>query len=88
MPEELDSYSASDSRLSISNSAQGSADLSTADWLMAIFCSGIGCMIGIIRLINGDPRGGKLLGVSLLFPVLLFLLRLLLGVLEPIEWAP
>jgi hypothetical protein len=42
-------------------------DLSTGDWLLAILCSGIGCIMGIVYLIQGKPKGGKMLGVSLLF---------------------
>ena len=42
-------------------------DLTTGDWLVAVLCSGIGCIVGIIWLIQGKPKGGKMLGVSLLF---------------------
>ncbi|MCA9059662.1 MAG: hypothetical protein KDA85_14240, partial [Planctomycetaceae bacterium] len=41
------------------------SNLSTADWIIAILCSGIGCIVGIIRLIQGKKNGGKMLGVSL-----------------------
>jgi hypothetical protein len=40
------------------------------DWLLCIFCSGIGCIVGIIRMIQGDSRGGKMVGLSLLFAVI------------------
>src|SRR5262245_41136720 len=28
------------------------ADLTPGDWLLCIFCSGIGCIVGIVRLVN------------------------------------
>lgn len=46
------------------------SDLQTGDWLLAILCSGIGCIMGIVWLIQGKPKGGKMLGISLLFVVL------------------
>ncbi len=42
------------------------ADMSTGDWVVAILCSGIGCIAGIVWMIQGKPKGGKMLGVSLL----------------------
>jgi predicted RNA-binding Zn-ribbon protein involved in translation (DUF1610 family) len=41
-------------------------DMTTGDWVVAILCSGIGCIAGIIWMIQGKPKGGKMLGVSLL----------------------
>jgi hypothetical protein len=58
-----------------SRSSDKSGDLTTVDWLLCIFCSGIGCIIGIIRLIQGDPTGGKMIGFSLLFSFLWGILR-------------
>ena len=40
-------------------------DMSTGDWVVAIFCSGIGCLAGLIWMIQGKPKGGKMLGVSI-----------------------
>lgn len=45
------------------------SSLSTVDWVIAILCSGIGCIIGIVRLVQGKPNGGKMLGISLGFAV-------------------
>jgi predicted RNA-binding Zn-ribbon protein involved in translation (DUF1610 family) len=45
-------------------------DLSTADWLLAILCSGIGCIIGVVWLIQGKPKAGKMIGVSVLCAIL------------------
>ncbi len=52
-----------------------SADLTTVDWLICIFCSGIGCIIGLVRLIQGKPSAVKMIGFSLLFSVLWGIVR-------------
>ena len=49
---------------------QGDADLTPVDWCLAILCSGIGCIIGIVRLIQGRENGLKMLVVSLVFSIL------------------
>lgn len=41
-------------------------DLTTGDWLVAILCSGIGCIAGIIWMIQGKPKGSKMFGISIL----------------------
>jgi hypothetical protein len=46
------------------------SEMQTTDWLLAIFCSGIGCILGIVWLIQGKPKGGKMLGISVLFAVI------------------
>ena len=50
--------------------ADTDTDLSTGDWLLAILCSGIGCIMGVIWMIQGKPKGTKMFGVSLLFGVI------------------
>jgi DNA-directed RNA polymerase subunit RPC12/RpoP len=40
-------------------------DLSGGDWVVALLCSGIGCIIGLIWLIQGKPKAGKMIGVSI-----------------------
>ena len=47
-----------------------SGDLTTVDWLLVIFCAGIACIIGIIRLIQGKPSAAKMIGFSILSSVL------------------
>ena len=44
--------------------------MTTGDWLLCIFCSGIGCIVGIVRLAQGKPDAGKMIGVSILFAIL------------------
>lgn len=40
--------------------------LSTGEWLICIFCSGIGCIVGIVYMCQSKPKGLKMFGVSLL----------------------
>jgi predicted RNA-binding Zn-ribbon protein involved in translation (DUF1610 family) len=40
-------------------------DLSTVDWVLAILCSGIGCIMGIVYLIQGKPKAGKMILISI-----------------------
>ncbi|MBN1911353.1 MAG: hypothetical protein JW818_16540 [Pirellulales bacterium] len=53
--------------------------LTTAETFVAIFCSGIGCMLGIVFLVQGKPKAGKMIGLSLMasffWNVLGFVLR-------------
>jgi predicted RNA-binding Zn-ribbon protein involved in translation (DUF1610 family) len=46
------------------------ADLAGIDWVLAILCSGIGCIVGIVYMIQGKPKGIKLFGISILFIVI------------------
>jgi hypothetical protein len=56
----------------------GLASLSAVDWLLIVLCSGIGCIIGIIRLIQGKPSGGPMLGFSILFMFIWTIVRVVL----------
>jgi hypothetical protein len=40
-------------------------DMSTGDWIVALLCANIGCIAGIVWMIQGKPKGGKMLLVSL-----------------------
>jgi hypothetical protein len=64
----------------------GDDDLSTAEWVVAILCSGIGCIIGIIWMIQGKPKGQKMVVVSIVANVIWtainFLLRAMTAGLE------
>lgn len=42
-------------------------DMTTGDWVVAVLCSGIGCIAGIVWMIQGKPKGAKMVGVSILF---------------------
>jgi DNA-directed RNA polymerase subunit RPC12/RpoP len=41
------------------------SDLTAGEWVLAIICSGIGCIMGIIWMVQGKPKGWKMLAVSL-----------------------
>ena len=56
------------------------ADMTTVDWLLCIFCSGIACIIGIVRLIQGKPSAGKMIGISIMFVFLWGIVRGLITV--------
>ncbi len=51
------------------------SELQVSDWILAVLCSSIGCIMGIIWLIQGKPKGGKMIGVSLIFAFLWNILR-------------
>jgi hypothetical protein len=51
------------------------SNLATTDWILAILCSGIGCIMGIIWMIQGKPKGSKMLGVSILAAICWNILR-------------
>lgn len=54
------------------------ADLSGGEWAVAILCSSIGCIIGIVWMIQGKPKGAKMFGMSLLFAFLWGAVRVLI----------
>jgi DNA-directed RNA polymerase subunit RPC12/RpoP len=39
-------------------------NMTTGDWFVAILCSGIGCIAGVVWMIQGKPKGIKMVGVS------------------------
>jgi hypothetical protein len=40
------------------------ANLGPAEILVAILCAGIGCIIGVVWMIQGKPKGTKMFGIS------------------------
>ena len=38
--------------------------------LLAVLLPGCGCIVGLVWLIQGDPRGGKMVGLSLTMSLL------------------
>lgn len=63
------------SRLKRRAIAEEGADMTTGDWFVAILCSGIGCIAGIVWIIQGKPKGKKMLLVSLIVQAALGLLQ-------------
>lgn len=50
-------------------------DMSVGDWVVAILCSGIGCIAGIVWMIQGKKKGPKMFGVSLVVGILWGIIR-------------
>jgi len=44
--------------------------MSAGEWVVAILCSGIGCIMGVVWMIQGKPKGWKMLVVSLISDVI------------------
>ena len=52
--------------------------LSGGEIAVAILCSGIGCIVGLVWMIQGKPKGGKMLGLSVLMNLMWGVIRLAL----------
>jgi predicted RNA-binding Zn-ribbon protein involved in translation (DUF1610 family) len=50
-------------------------DLSAFEWVICILCSGIGCIVGIVYMIQGKPKGKKMFLISFCVQLLFGLLR-------------
>ena len=83
---EQNPYDASSASAPAPAPAGDSENLSTVDWVIAILCSGIGCIIGIVRLIQGKKNGGKMLAVSLVMVVVWNIINFVLQ--SMVEQAP
>lgn len=46
-------------------SSKDDDDMTVVDWLLAIFCGGIGCIVAIVYLVQGKKKGGKMLGITI-----------------------
>ncbi len=51
------------------NYAPGDDELTTGEIVMAILCSGIGCIIGLVWIIEGKPKGMKMFGISVMMVI-------------------
>jgi hypothetical protein len=49
---------------------RGDSDLEGTDLFLCICCPGIGCIVGMLRLITGSGEGGKMVALSLVFAVI------------------
>jgi hypothetical protein len=54
-----------------------SSELEAIDWILAVFCGGIACIVGIVWMIQGKPKGVKMVGLSILFAVIWSIVRVL-----------
>lgn len=60
-------------------------NMTTGDWVVAILCSGIGCIVGIVWMIQGKKKGGKMLLLSILFG---FLWNVIVAIIESAAQGP
>ncbi len=56
------------------------SELSGGEIAVAILCSGIGCIAGLVWMIQGKPKGMKMFGLSILMNVVGYVLLVILGV--------
>jgi predicted RNA-binding Zn-ribbon protein involved in translation (DUF1610 family) len=49
--------------------APGDDELSTGEIILSLLCSGIGCIVGIVWIIEGKPKGTKMFGLSLIMVI-------------------
>ena len=47
------------------SAAADGEEMGAGEWLVCVFCPGIGCIVGIVRAIQGKSTGGKMIGISL-----------------------
>ena len=58
--------------------APGDDELSTGEIFLALLCSGIGCIMGIVWMFEGKPKGTKMFGLSLLMVIVWNVFRYLM----------
>ena len=58
------------------SAGQPDAQLTALDWVAAIVCAPIGCVLGLFYLINGSPKAGKMLVLSIVVSVMLNLVAI------------
>lgn len=71
-------YAASAHVNPVTKSRDDDARLTVVDWLICIFCGGFGCIVGIVRLALGMRSGVKMVGLSILFAFLWWLVLFVL----------
>jgi predicted RNA-binding Zn-ribbon protein involved in translation (DUF1610 family) len=53
-------------------------DMSTGDWAVAILCSGIGCILGLVWMIQGKRKGLKMFLISFVVNIAFGLVRFMI----------
>src|SRR5438093_1473202 len=43
--------------------------ISTVEMILAVLCSGIGCIFGLVWMIQGKPKGMKMVGLSVVMMI-------------------
>jgi hypothetical protein len=49
--------------------------ISTGEMVLAVLCSGIGCILGLVWMIQGKPKGLKMVGLSIAMSVFWSIVR-------------
>lgn len=57
-------------------------DLNAVEIVLCVCCSGIGCIVGIVYMIQGNPKGLKMIGISILMQFIWGALRIALTALQ------
>ena len=58
------------------------SSLGIGDWILAALCGGIACILGIVWMVQGKPKGAKMVGISLMFALFWNIVRFAIGVLS------
>lgn len=56
------------------SAGQPDSQMQPYDWIAAIVCAPIGCVLGLLYLVNGSPKAGKMLLISIIVSVVLNLI--------------
>jgi len=56
------------------SAGQPDSQMQPHDWIAAIVCAPIGCVLGLLYLVNGSPKAGKMLLISIVVTVVLNLI--------------
>lgn len=59
-------------------------DLTVIDWIIAVFCPCLACILGVVYLLQGKASGGKLIGVTF---VIMILQGLIGGLISAVQQA-
>jgi DNA-directed RNA polymerase subunit M/transcription elongation factor TFIIS len=59
-------------------SSSDQEELTGVDWVLIVLCSGIACILGIIRMIQGNPTGGKMVLFAILAQLFWVFVRIML----------
>lgn len=46
------------------------SELENGDWILAALCGAIACILGVVWMIQGKPKGVKMVGACILFTLL------------------
>ena len=56
------------------------SSLEVIDWILAILCPGIGCILGIVYAVQGKSKGGKMIGIAIAFWIMWTIINVTISV--------